>query len=377
MYIQASHPMLPEQNGEERARHSFLIDLKNYLSKDLAEGNSRVYEEHARPEFEAQHQRPPRNRHEVAAVMAQQPYYRLWSSLMRTQQELYVDSTARCVQRQLPELNARYRQFAERPRFGSLTLDDSIAIPEYLSEVDIHCVPGGYLLNMGDDDVYAGARYDIGSFIFGRGLRGPLNDARGQTGVNFLKSAMPDLAPRRILDLGCAAGMNTLPYVDAYPHAEVHAIDVSASCLRYAHARAEALERPVHFSQQNAESTNFPDESFDVVVSHILFHESSHQAMAAFMQECHRLLSPGGVMLHLDVPRRITCRTPFDQFMGDWDTYNNNEPFWGSFLFDVDARKLAVGAGFADESIREEIAPTPDGKFGYWALCASKAGESK
>ncbi|MCL6753034.1 methyltransferase domain-containing protein [Nostoc sp. CCCryo 231-06] len=59
-------------------------------------------------------------------------------------------------------------------------------------------------------------------------------------------------------------GNSTLPYVDGFPDAEVHAIDVGAPMLRYAHARAESLGKRVHFSQQNAEQTNFPDESFDL-----------------------------------------------------------------------------------------------------------------
>ena len=59
----------------------------------------------------------------------------------------------------------------------------------------------------------------------------------------------------------------------SYPNAEVHAIDIGAPLLRYAHARAEALGKKVHFSQQNAEHTHFPDGSFDLIVSHIFPHE--------------------------------------------------------------------------------------------------------
>lgn len=370
----APHPMLPEQSREERARHSFLIDLKNMLTRELGSGNEQAWRERALPEFIERHGREPESRHEVAEVMEEQPYYQMWSALMRVQQELYVDSTAACVERQLPDLIERFRAYAGQPKFGSLTLDPELEVPRYIGEVDIHCVPGGYTLELAQDDVYAGARYDIGSFIFGRGLRGPLNDTRGQTGVRFLIEKRPDLRPERILDLGCAAGMNTLPYADAYPGAELHAIDVSAPCLRYAHARAEALERSVHFSQQNAEHTSFDDASFDLIVSHILFHESSAKALRAYMHECFRLLRPGGCMLHLDVPRRLTCRTPFEQFMADWDTFNNNEPFWGTFLFDVDIMSMAVDAGFARERMTETIAPTVDGRFGYWAFFAEKAG---
>lgn len=369
----ALHPMLPRQNKDEEARHALLVDLKNLLTRDLAGKLKSVYEEDALPAFRHVHGRDPQNRHEVAAVMEEQPFYQMWSALSRVQQEVYVDSTAGCVERQLPQLIENFHKFADAPRFGSLTLDPAMKPPRYVSAVDIHCIPGGYFLELAPDDVYAGARYDIGSFLFGRGERGPLNDARGQTGVNFLKSRFPDLQPEKILDLGCAAGMNTLPYVDAFPQAQVTAVDVSAPCLRYAHARSEALERSVAFVQDNAEATRFADASFDLIVSHILFHETSRKAVANILKECHRLLKPGGVMLHLDVPRRLTAKTPYDQFIADWDTLNNNEPFWGTFLFDINVMAMVDAAGFRRGAVEETLAPTPDGRMSYWALVGTKA----
>lgn len=369
----ALHPMLPRQSAEEQSRHAFLVDFKNMLSRDLSGRLKGVYEAEALPEFRKRFNREPATRQDVAKVMREQPFYQIWSALSRVQQELYVDSTADCVERQLPGLIDKYKDLKKNAKHGTLALNPDLKIPRYISAVDIHCIPGGYFLELAEDDVYAGARYDIGSFIFGRGERGPLNDARGQTGVAFLKAQYPDLKPKRIVDLGCASGMNTLPYATAYQGSDVYAIDVSAPCLRYAHARAESLDIAAHFSQQSAEHTTFKDESFDLVVSHILFHETSRKAIGTIMRECYRLLKPGGVMLHLDVPRRLTATTPYDQFVADWDTMNNNEPFWGTFLFDMDIRKLALEAGFPEGNVRETLADVPEGKMNYWALAATKA----
>ncbi len=86
----------------------------------------------------------------------------------------------------------------------------------------------------------------------------------------------------------------------------MHGIDVGAPVLRYAHARAESLGVPVHFSQQNAEHTDFETGSFDLVLSHIVLHETSKSALVASLRECHRLLRPGGLMLHLEIPRGKT-----------------------------------------------------------------------
>ena len=86
---------------------------------------------------------------------------------------------------------------------------------------------------------------------------------------------------------------------------------MSAPCLRNGHARAVAMGKAVRFSQQNAEELQFPDNSFDLVVSHALLHETSHKAIRRIFRETHRVLRPGGVMAHLDSmnPTWARCRT--------------------------------------------------------------------
>jgi ubiquinone/menaquinone biosynthesis C-methylase UbiE len=163
--------------------------------------------------------------------------------------------------------------------------------------------------------------------------------------VAYVKSRHPDLAPRRVLDLGCSVGHSTIPWARAVPAAEVHAIDVGAPLLRYAHARAKAFGADIHFSQQSAEHTDFRAGSFDLVVSHILLHELPRQAMRRVLRECRRLLRSGGLMLHLD-GLSYRGRDPFEQAMQDWNTHFNNEPFQGA-SHDFDFAAEAVAAGFA------------------------------
>ena len=117
--------------------------------------------------------------------------------------------------------------------------------------------------------------------------------------------------------------------------------------LRYAHARAEALGVPVHFSQQNAESPRYPAGSFDLVVSHILLHETSLVAMPKIMAESRRLLRPGGLMLHMDIPRGDI---PFRQFMHDWESYHNNEGF-SRLMTGLDLRQVAIDGGWGPEQV--------------------------
>ena len=202
-----------------------------------------------------------------------------------------------------------------------------------------------------------------------RRLRAPVANAAHDARRRFHRHTPAACIDRQSL---CDRLPVLLKLVGPFPKAEIIAIDVSAPCLRYAHARAEALEKTVHFAQQNAEHTNFDDESFDLIVSHILFHETSRQAVGNFMKECFRLLKPGGLAVHVDVARHLTEKTPFDQFMGDWDTLHNNEPFWGTLLFDMDMIDLAVASGFNRDNVQETVADAGMGNMHYWVYAARK-----
>ncbi|HEY9847098.1 MAG TPA: class I SAM-dependent methyltransferase, partial [Candidatus Caenarcaniphilales bacterium] len=189
-----------------------------------------------------------------------------------------------------------------------------------------------------------------GVYLYAMGRLGPLNDDLGQSLIqNYLQQSHADFKPVRILDLGCSVGHSTLPYVDAYPEAEVYGLDIAAPMLRYAHARAESLHKRVHFCQQNAEHTNFETGSFDLIVSHILLHEVPSPAIRNIVRECYRLLAPGGMMLHLDAPQYDTM-DPYSACMFDWETANNNEPFW-SAMREMDLVALASRVGFEARNI--------------------------
>ncbi len=350
-----------------------------HIFRNISPGNKVVYEKLAKPKFEQEHQRPPENRYEIREVMQDKPYYRWSSALKRINQEMLWDAVNANVDRQLPELIERAKNQGSElgtltldPNFqlGTLTLDPNFQIPTHQKAVDIHCMPGGYHSEFTADDVTAGATYDRGAYVYGLGWLGPLNDDMGLSVVqNYLLTEFPDFQPKKILDMGCSVGNSTLPYIDmgcsvgnstlpyidGFPDAEVHAIDVGASMLRYAHARAEALGKRVHFSQQNAEHTNFADESFDLVVSHILLHEIPPSSVRKVMQESYRLLAHGGMMIHVEAPlyRHLDVYT---QFIYDWETANNNEPFW-SAVRDLDLVSLATEAGFAAEKTFEKFVP--------------------
>ncbi|MDE0319217.1 MAG: class I SAM-dependent methyltransferase [Acidimicrobiaceae bacterium] len=355
---QQTHPLLPAETHDETARESFVQALKSHIATRVSPGVREIYDRRVRGQWVDEHGAEPADRHEVREALSSDTYYRLWSSVRRSSQHLLWSSVSDAISRQAPELAERAR--TADAGLGSLRLDPELEIPWYNAEVDIHAMPGGYRGEYMDDDVSVGALFDRGVYVYAMGQMGALNDDYGQSVCqNFLAVSYPGFSPRRILDMGCTSGNSTLPYVDAFPDAEVHAIDLGAPVLRYAHARAESLGRAVHFSQQNAECTDFPDGHFDLVVSHIVIHEMSPAALRRALAECRRLLAPGGLMVHADFAGYAGV-DPVTQAMIDWDTYYNHEPFWGP-MRDMDLVAESVSAGFDDGAV--ELTSVPTGRM--------------
>lgn len=339
------HPLFPEQDAQEVARHGFFRDLKELVTAEIRPQIRERYTQRLEPGFVAATGRKPASADEAGELVWSDPIWRWHSALSRAQHELYVDSTAECVERQVDALVERCREIRKADGPGSLQLDPELRLPHYQAAVDIHCVPGGYFTELAPDDVYAGARYELGISLYTLGRHGAMNDSKGRTGVAFLRERFADFRPRRIVDLGCTCGNSTLPYAETWPEAEVHGVDLSAPALRYAHARSRVLGAAVHYRQADATATGFPDGHFDLVVSHILMHEVSASTLRAVLAESRRLLAPGGVMLHVEVPVRNALLDPLDRYMADWETEHNNEPCWHA-LHELDLPALIREAGF-------------------------------
>jgi len=344
MLHQATHAVLPRTNHDELARQEFAFAFKSHISTDVGPGNRDAVDARVLPKFVRAEGRAPKTRVEMRKAMDADPYHQVWGSQTRLAQEVMWDSVEQSVARQLKDLISAAKHTGTVG--GSLKLNSKLSIPRYMSAGDIHAMPGGYAAEVTKDDLRAGAIFDRGTFINVCGTQGPLHDARGRTVCSYLRHNHPTFRPTRILDLGCSIGQATLAFPKHFPKAQVHAVDVAAPLLRYAHARAEALRQRVHFSQQNAEATAFPDNHFDLVVSHLLFHETSTPALDNIIRECHRVLRPGGMMIHLELGLPYKDMTLYDQVIHDWQTLNNAEPFWAK-INSTDTAALARKIGFA------------------------------
>ncbi|MBZ0333011.1 class I SAM-dependent methyltransferase [Marinobacter sp. AL4B] len=348
---QKKHSMLAALSHDDNARQNFVRNLKLYLAQNISPRNRDVYESRVKPRLGSDP-----GLQDVEKEMYREDYFRFWSSMQRTSQELMWSSVQVPVERQAAELSEKFKKIASDEPIGSLSLNSDLKIPKYHTAVDIHCMPGGYHSDFMPDDVSAGAIYDLGVYIYSMGRMGPLNDDIGASTAKWLKENHPGFKPKKILDMGCSVGHSTLAWAEYYPEAEIHAIDVGAPVLRYAHARAEALGVKIHYHQMNAENLDFDNEEFDVITGSILMHETSTSASKHIFKECNRVLKKDGVVLMGETPPYKDLDT-YDAFMLDWDTRNNNEPFWRA-SHKIEPSVALSDAGFASEKVLEILAPS-------------------
>ncbi len=343
------HPMMPRTNHDEAARFNFLTHFNRFLSGGVGAGNKLAYANEVLPAFRAEHGRDPEHRYEIRDAMNQNDWHRMWSALKRNSMEMRQHNGRQAVLRQLDELDAMAEQYIDSS--GLLELDPSVEQPHYQTAVDIHCQPGGYHSEERSGDVTVGANYDVGLFATTGGALGGLNDGGGQAVVEWAKKERPDWQPKRILDIGCTVGHNAVPIAQAFPGAEVIAIDTAAASLRYGAARAAAMGvTNIKFVQASGEDlSRWADGTFDWVQTTMFLHELSSKAMPKLLAEANRVLTPGGLILHIEQPQYSDDMPLFEQFMRDWDAFNNNEPFW-SAMHGRDLKDVMAGAGFPRES---------------------------
>ena len=108
----------------------------------------------------------------------------------------------------------------------------------------------------------------------------------------------PGIPPERlrVLDIGTGPGFFAILLCEA--GYDVTAVDLTPAMLEEARKNAGSLAGRIRFLEMNAESPDFPDGSFDVVVSRNLTWNLPHPDRA--YAEWARVLKPGGLLLNFD-----------------------------------------------------------------------------
>ena len=369
MVVELQHEMKPSLQPEELARQRFVSGIRAFILGDLANDLRQAYTEEVEPTFSRQHGRKPETSNEVHAAMRGNMAFNVYSSMRVKAQKMVWASTEGIVHRELDRLNEEAAKVESQP--GSFTLNPDMVIPRNVDAIDVHLMPGSY--TRGGTSLEGGAVYDQGLAVFSMGLMGANLDDIGSSMAAYIANKFPEFQPSRILDTGCSIGHNTLPWKKTYPQAHVEAIDVAPGGLVYGSARAKMQSQEVHFRQMSADSLDYEDESFDLVFSSMFLHEISKKARANAFKEAHRVLKPGGLLLHMELPPNDEM-APFDGFFLDWDSWYNEEPFYKGYR-DERPADLCRDAGFEEADFLQFTVP-PVGLYGEEAVKQAIANES-
>ena len=354
--LELKHELKLHKTRDQKARMNFVSGLRSYVLNDMASGMRAVFDAKVEPEFRRKAKRAPKDGPEVHRAIRSNEFFKFYSSLRVATQDMVWQSVIPPLESNRERLKRQAEKLRQAPSAGTLTLDPALGVPRSVSAIDVHLMPGNYNGEYESGDLAAGALYDNGLAVFSFGLMGQNLDDIGQSIAGFIRTKYPRLKPQQILDLGCTIGHNTGAWKDHFPDATVHGIDVAAPCLRYGAARAAAQQRELHFHQMNAEKLTFPEASFDVVFSSMFLHEVPRRNIEKIFAEAFRVLRPGGLMLHMELPPNSQL-SPYESFYLDWDSFYNNEPFYKPFR-DLRPEELVRRAGFNPKNYVQYVVPS-------------------
>jgi SAM-dependent methyltransferase len=342
---------LGQPSHDEAARQALVARMRKVIMSDMAEEMRSVYEDVVEPCVLVHSLKQETATPSIRKFMERLHYYQFWSSMRYNAQEMVWGSVSDQVERDLGNMiGSAQEAFSNALSGGTLRLNPALKIPKSISSLDIHLMPGCFHSELTADDVAVGAVYARGTSVFSGGLRKKSNTGKGGVADSvghYLRLQYPDFKPKRILDLGCTIGSNLLPFQSCFPDAELYGIDAGAPVLRYAHARADSMGVCVNFSQQNAEDLDFEDGKFDLVVSSFFFHEIAVSSTKKIIREIRRVLSPGGITVHMELPPANLVDDYYNFFL-DWDAYHNHEPHYKAFR-QQDPIDLLIKGGFEEK----------------------------
>jgi ubiquinone/menaquinone biosynthesis C-methylase UbiE len=149
-----------------------------------------------------------------------------------------------------------------------------------------------------------------------------------------VKANKVNIRTAKVLDMCCGVGVSTRALQDAFPDSKfVYGVDTSPEMINMAgyltdHVdffkplivfftknsnkmmtlkriinpkKKKSRKKRAKFTRGNAENTNFPGKSFDLVTIMYAFHEAPKGGRAKILKEAYRVLQPGGTLAVIDI----------------------------------------------------------------------------
>ncbi len=239
---------------------------------------------------------------------------------------------------------------------GDRRRNPTLTYPDYYQGQNFHGIDGGYL------NPRAAVSYDpITAYVLPPGeawVRQALIQACGGQ-------------PRRILDLGCGTGSQTLRLKQAFPAAAVIGLDLSPYMLVMAAHKAQEAGLAITWQHGLAESTGLAPQSVDLITLALLCHETPPAVTQAIFRECWRILTPGGQVAIADGNQALLRDVA-------WLTRVFEEPYIQAYAAG-DVTAWLQEAGFAviqaqefwwlhQITVAQKPLPVPDPPQATWAM---------
>ncbi len=163
-------------------------------------------------------------------------------------------------------------------------------------------------------------------------------DAMRRRVISPLKTALKkylneDSNKVKVLDVATGTGRTLQQIQSALPQVELYGLDLSGSYLKqaskYLSSRSGDL---VQLTKGNAEKMPYPSESFQALTCVFLFHELPRDARQNVLNECFRLLEPGGTIVLAD-SIQIEDSPKFKPIMENFHKIFH-EPYYRDYIID-------------------------------------------
>jgi len=147
----------------------------------------------------------------------------------------------------------------------------------------------------------------------------------------------------RVLDVATGTGRTLVQIRAALPHAQLVGLDLSTAYLRQAHTWLARLPGDLpELVQGNAEAMPFAAGSFQALSCIFLLHELPGTARQNVLEECFRVLEPGGTLVLADSVQ--LADSPDFQSMMENFRRMFHEPYYRDYIGDdIEARLAQAG----------------------------------
>ncbi|MBV1768209.1 MAG: class I SAM-dependent methyltransferase, partial [Methanobacterium sp.] len=104
----------------------------------------------------------------------------------------------------------------------------------------------------------------------------------------------------KVLDLGCGTATLTILLKKAYPDAEIRGLDGDEKILEIAKSKIEKKGLDIPLDQGMSFELPYKDNSFDIIVSSLMFHHLTLENKIPTFREIFRVLNDSGELYFID-----------------------------------------------------------------------------